>query len=129
MDEEAKRRVRIVNHLNHFGLESTRDAFSISKASIYRWKKLLEENPRNLKVLNKKSTAPINKRQREIDPALEKDIISLRRQCPYMGHVPMYYLLKDTHTVSKTTLGRIVQDLKKQKKLIASKKLSIKTSK
>lgn len=116
MDEEAKRRVRIVNHLNHFGLESTRDAFSVSKASIYRWKKLLEENPRSLKVLNKKSTAPINKRRREIDPSLEKDIISLRRQYPHMGHVPMYYLLKDTHTVSKTTLGRIVQDLKKQKK-------------
>ena len=116
MDEEAKRRVKIVNHLNHFGLESTLDAFSVSKASIYRWKKVLEENPRNLKVLNKRSTAPKNRRKRVVDPVLEKAIIALRTQYPYMGHVPMYYLLKDNHTVSKTTLGRIIQDLKKQKK-------------
>jgi transposase InsO family protein len=116
MDEEAKKRVRIVNHLNHFGLESTLDAFSVSKASVYRWKKLLVENPRNLKVLNKKSTAPVHRRKRIVDQDLEKAVITLRTKHPYMGYVPMYYLLKDTHTVSKTTLGRIVQDLKKQKK-------------
>jgi len=116
MDEEAKKRVRIVNHLNHFGLESTKDAFNISKASIYRWKKILEENPRNLKALNKKSTAPIHTRKRVIDQDLEKAVIALRTKHPYMGHVPMYYLLKDAHTVSKTTLGRIVQNLKKQRK-------------
>lgn len=56
MDEEAEKRVRIVNHFNHYGLESIKDAFSVSKASIYRWKKILENNPRNLKALNKVST-------------------------------------------------------------------------
>lgn len=116
MDEEAKKRVRIINHLNQFGLESTKDAFAVSKSSIYRWKKLLEKNPRNLKILNKKSTAPVRRRKRVIDHDLEKEVITLRTRYPYMGHVPMYYLLKDKYRGSKTTLGRVIQDLKKQKK-------------
>ena len=117
MDEEAKRKVRIINHFNQFGLESTKDAFGISKASIYRWKKILENNPRNLKALNKLSTAPKKRRKRIIDPKLQEDIILLRIKYPRIGHVPMYYLLKDKHIISKTTLGRIVKDLKKQHKL------------
>lgn len=117
MDEEAKKRVKIVNHFNHYGLESTKDAFSVSKASIYRWKRILEDNPRNLKALNKASTAPKNRRKRIIDPNLQEDIISLRKKYPRIGHVPMYYLLKDKYIITKTTMGRIVKDLKKQHKL------------
>lgn len=114
MDEEAKRRVQIINHFIHFGLESTKSAFGVSKATIYRWKKVLESNPRNLKALNKKSTAPKKRRERIVDPKLQEAIIDLRTQYPRIGHVPMYYLLKDTHNITKTTLGRIVKDLKKQ---------------
>jgi len=114
MDEEAKRRIKIINHFNQFGLESTKDAFDVSKASIYRWKRVLENNPKNLKALNKKSTAPKNTRRRLIDPYLQADIIKLRTTYPRMGHVPMYYLLKNKHNVSKTTLGRILSDLKKK---------------
>jgi transposase InsO family protein len=117
MDEEAKKRVRIVSHFNNYGLESTKDAFNVSKASIYRWKRILEDNPRNLKALNKVSTAPKNRRKRIIDPKLQEDIILLRTKYPRIGHVPMYYLLKDKHVITKTTMGRIVQDLKKQHKL------------
>jgi transposase InsO family protein len=117
MDEEAKRRVRIVNHFNHYGLESTKDAFGVSKASIYRWRKIIEKNPRNLKALNKVSTAPKNRRKRIIGPKLQEDIVLLRTKYPRIGHVPMYYLLKDKHVITKTTMGRIVQDLKKQHKL------------
>lgn len=117
MNEEAKKRVKIINHFNQFGLESTKDAFGVSKASIYRWKKIIENNPRNLKALNKVSTAPKSRRKRIIDQKLQEDIILLRTKYPRIGHVPMYYLLKDKHTVTKVTLGRIVKDLKKQGKL------------
>lgn len=117
MDEEAKKRVRIVKHFNQFGLDSTKDAFNVSKSNIYRWKNILENNPRNLKALNKKSTAPKNRRKRHIDPALQDDIIKLRKEHPRIGHVPMFHLLKHKYTINVSKMGRIIRDLKDMGKL------------
>lgn len=117
MDEEAKKRVKIINHFNQFGLESTKDAFDVSKASIYRWKKKLEDNPRNLKILNKKSTAPINRRKMNIDSNLEQEIIRLRTMNPCIGKTQIYHQIKYKYKTSESTIGRYIKYLKKYNKL------------
>ena len=117
MDEEAKKRVKIINHFNNFGLESTKDAFGVSKASIYRWKKKIEDHPRNLKILNKKSTAPINKRKMDIDSNLEQEIIRLRTMNPCMGKTQIYHQIKYKYKASESTIGRYIKYLKENNKL------------
>lgn len=117
MDEEAKKRVKIVNHFNHYGLESTKDAFGVSRASVYRWKKKMEDNPRNLKILNKKSTAPVNRRKMNRNSNLEQEIIRLRTMNPCMGKTQIYHQIKYTYKTSESTIGRYITYLKKHNKL------------
>jgi transposase InsO family protein len=117
MDEEAKKRVKIINHLNLFGLESTKDAFAVSKASIYRWKKILEYNPRNLKALNKISTAPHKRRKMAVDINLEQEIIRLRTMNPCIGKTQIYHQIKYKYKTSESTVGRYIKYLKEHNKL------------
>jgi len=113
--EVAKQRGRILVFFEKHGLSATRDAFGISKSTIYRWKKLLEENRGRLESLNNFSRSPLNKRVSQIDIKIIEFIRNTRKEWPRLGKEKIKPLLDEycrgngIKTVSVSTIGRIIK--------------------
>ena len=60
---EIKRRLKIINFFDKYVLAATREAFEVSRATIYLWKKRLKESDGRLSSLASKSRIPRNKRE------------------------------------------------------------------
>lgn len=69
--EEAKERCRILAFWEKHGDLATIEAFKVSRPTLFRWQKSLKENKGKLEGLNKKSTAPNNRRVRQIPEGVE----------------------------------------------------------
>jgi transposase InsO family protein len=116
--EKAKERARILSFWEKHGEEATREAFGVSRRTLFRWQKNLQENKGKLEGLNGRSTAPTNRRKRNIPIAVEERIISLRRVHPRLGKEKVHAIFKrEGYKGSISTIGRILADLKKQSKL------------
>lgn len=48
----AVNRAKILEFYDRHGLEATKEAFGICRATIYKWKKILKENGNNIRSLN-----------------------------------------------------------------------------
>lgn len=97
--KEALRRVKILSFWSEHGLKATKDAFGVSKATLYRWQKVF--NPRLLESLNPKSKRPKTFREPKlrIQPGIESFIINLRDQYPKLGKgLSLYWM-----NIAKTT--------------------------
>ena len=68
---EVERRIKILKFWNIHGLEATNDAFDVSRATLFRWQQVLDNNQGNVSVLDPRSTAPKQKRVRLIPRDLE----------------------------------------------------------
>lgn len=44
ISDEAKFRMEVIDHFNKFGIDSTKQAFKVSKATVYRWKKIFKQS-------------------------------------------------------------------------------------
>jgi hypothetical protein len=91
---EVQRRVKILNFWQKYGTNTTKDAFGVSKATLFRWQQQLNQRQGNIAALDPKSTAPKQRRVRSIPPALELAIIDWRRQRPRIGGKKLVPLLK-----------------------------------
>lgn len=122
---EAERRARILGFWQRHGLEAAKDAFRVSKPTLYRWQKALDEAEGNIEILNPKSRAPVTKRQRVI-PAPVRDLILEERKMEKVGREKLARLaLTDGLGIySPSTMGRMLADLKKKGALKDPKKLS-----
>src|SRR3989338_8314484 len=76
--EKAKKRVRILAFWEKYGTQATKEAFGVSRATLFRWQKALEESLGKLDALNKKNTTPKTKRKRIVPQAVEEFIINER---------------------------------------------------
>lgn len=126
ISEEAKRRVKILAFWEKYGNKATKEAFGTSRATLFRWQKALGESLGKLDGLNKKSTAPKNKRKRIIPKEVEDFIINERKFDPHLSKDKLATLMKEDGIagISASTVGRILLDLKKQGKLPTYTKLS-----
>ena len=93
ISETAKERCRILAFWEKYGTVATKEAFKVSRPTLFRWQRDLRNGLGKLEFLNKKSTAPKNKRkrvipdevknfilkEREFDPQLSKSLRSLLR--------------------------------------------------
>ena len=93
ISDEAKFRLEVINHFNKFGLDSTKQAFKISKASIYRWKQCLRINNNQQSSLIPKSRKPNRVRQMTTDLRLLEFISDLRKLHPRLGKRKIKVLL------------------------------------
>jgi len=110
---EVERRVRVLTFWQKHGIAATRDAFGVSRATLYRWQKELNDQCGNINALDPKSTAPHHRRQRHIPPLLEAAIIRLRTEHPGLGKKKLAPLLRhEGFAVSEPYIGRCVRDLK-----------------
>ena len=124
--EEAKKRTAILAFWQKHGLQATMDAYGVSRATLFLWKKKLRESGGKLESLNNKSRVPKNKRKRIVEPEVERFIIEQRRICPRLGKDKIAELLEREKMGKKSpsTVGRILADLKKQGKIPKGVKLS-----
>ena len=103
-----------VHHFNQFGLESTRGAYKVSRASIYRWQRQFKQNHQRLESLIPKSRCPKRKRQMNSDIRILEFIKSLRQLHPGIGKAKIKPLLNQycfalgIETISLTTINKII---------------------
>ena len=129
--EEIEERVKIITFFDKHGPEATREAFGSARSTVYRWKKLLREAGGDLVALASLSKAPHRKRQRSVSRDVVRFIERCRNEHPGMSKATMKPLLdqhcqkKDIPTVSESTVGRVIKDLKQQGKLPQKKRYSL----
>jgi len=121
--EQAKERCRILAFWERHGTEATKEAFEISRRTLFRWQKKLKEKKGQLEGLNALSQAPNKRRKRKVEDSLLKKIIELRTLHPRLGKEKIHTLLKYTGSIS--TIGRILSDLKEKGSLPSEKKFSM----
>ena len=124
--EQAKERCRILAFWEKYGDLATKEAFKISRPTLFRWQKKLRENKGQLEGLNKKSTAPKNKRKRIIPKKVEDFIVAERKFDTHLSKDKLSILMLEDGVAkySPSTVGRMLNDLKKQKILPNTTKLS-----
>lgn len=123
---EAQRRARILTFWQHHGLEATKEAFAVSKPTLYRWAGALVGSQGKLDALNKRSTAPKNRRRRVVPEAVATFIMAERQYDPSLSKDKLAVLLKQdgVANLSASTVGRMLNDLKRQGRLPKSVRLS-----
>lgn len=126
ISEKAKKKCEILAFWDKYGDEATKEAFKVSRPTLYRWQKDLKKEDGKLEALNPKSTAPKNKRKRVIPEAVKNFIIDERKFDPHLSKDKLAVLMKEDGIVelSASTVGRMINDLKKQGVLPKYKKLS-----
>jgi len=124
--EEAKERCRILAFWEKHGNIATQEAFKISKRTLFRWQKKLEASTGKLEGLNKVSTAPKRRRKREIKELVKDFILNERKFDPHLSKDKLSVLMKQDQiaNLSASTVGRMLNDLKKQGVLPKYTKLS-----
>jgi hypothetical protein len=115
ISEIAKERCRILASWEKHGDVATKEAFNISRATLFRWQKLLEDNLGKLEALNKKSTAPKQRLKRTIAEAVKNFIVKERKFDPHLSKDKLSVLMKEDGVaiLSPSTVGRILVTLKK----------------
>ncbi|MBP7966888.1 integrase core domain-containing protein [Candidatus Woesebacteria bacterium] len=101
-------------HQNH-GTPATIDAYGISKASLYRWKKALQDNEGRLDSLVPLSKTPHKKRTMITHYKVISFIKKLREKRPRLGKEKIKPLLdeycqtKDIPPISISTIGKVIK--------------------
>ena len=113
ISETAKKRVKILAFWEKYGEGATRDAYHVSRATLFRWQKALHVRNGQLEGLNPQSTAPTRRHTRNVDAVMRERIIALRIRHPRIGKEKIHALLtREGYTGSVSTIGRILGDLK-----------------
>lgn len=121
----AEERAKILLFWKRHGVLATKEAYGVSRATLFRWQKELKASGGKLESLVPESTAPKNKRTRVIPLPVQRLIIK-ERAMERMGKEKLAVLLKEDKIadLSASTVGRMLGDLKKQGVLKNPRKLS-----
>lgn len=116
-------RVKIIEFFDEYGKDATRKAFGKSRSTIFLWKKKLKREGGRLSALRAGSTVPNTKRHRETGPLVTQFVLDYRKKHPGVDKVTLkpildaFCLTMGLETVSESTIGRVITDLKKNGKL------------
>ena len=115
---QAEERARILTFWKAYGDAAAKEAFGVSRPTLFRWQKLLKEGGGKLESLVPKSTAPLHRRTRVI-PKPVADLILKERRMEKVGKDKLAVLIREDGVgeQSASTVGRMLGDLKKQGKL------------
>lgn len=115
INAEAAERVKILVFLGKYGLEATKEAFGVSKRTLYRWKRKLNEKG-TVESLNNQSRAPKKHRKRQWQHQVIEEVRRLRNKHPNLGkdklYIPLrkYCNLNDSRCPMPSTIGRLIED-------------------
>ena len=103
--KEVKRREKILYFWEKHGFEATKDAFDVSRSTLYEWRKKQKE-----KALEPKSKRPKRTRIPLTPQWIVDEVITIREALPYFGKDKIYDILKKKGVnVSASTIGRIIK--------------------
>jgi putative transposase len=124
--EQAKERCRILAFWERHGTEATMEAFNVSRPTLFRWQKKLKEHEGKLEGLNKGSTTPKKRRKRVVPEKVKDFILNERKFDPHLSKDKLAVLMKEdgVATLSASTVGRMLDDLKRRGVLRKEVKLS-----
>jgi transposase InsO family protein len=120
INDEAKRKARILKFWKTYGLEATNEAFRTGRRTLFLWQKQLREGKGKLEYLNNKHRAPETKRKRLWDYRILEEIKRLRDRDkhPNLGAEKLYPLLLDfcdAFSIVKCpkpiTIERLIKDM------------------
>src|SRR3989344_3891961 len=111
--EKAKQRCRILSFWEKHGLIATKEAFGVSRPTLFRWQKELKINQGKLEALNPRSRAPKTRRKRIIPEEVKNFILQERRYDPHLSKDKLSDLMKadGIANLSTSTVGRMLHDL------------------
>jgi transposase InsO family protein len=124
-------RIKVLNFFDRYGAEATKEAFGISRSTVYLWKQTLARHRGHLVNLAPASRAPKTRRRRTTDPLVANFIVANRQLYPKLGKDKLREMLLPVCTKagvncpSSSTIGRAINDLKAQGSLSKYVKLSI----
>ena len=123
-------RIKVLNFYDRYGPEACKEAFSVSRSTVYLWKQKLKANQGRLSALAPGSKAPHNRRKRHTTALVANYIVEQRTKHPRLGKDKLTELLKpicleqDVVCPSVSTVGRILNDLKDQGRLMTGARLT-----
>lgn len=126
-----EQRLEIIKFFNEFGTEATKRAFKKSRSTIFLWKQKLARADGKLSVLASGNKAPKHKRIRQTHPFITKFITDYRNKHPGVDKTTITPALRAAcektgiKPVSESTVGRIINDLKKAGRLPKPIKVSL----
>lgn len=126
-----KERINVIEFFDEFGLAATKKAFGIGRSTVFNWKSYLKKSGGKLSSLAPQSKAPKTRSKRVWDIEIVNFILKYRVKHPGVDKVTIkpvvdaFCKTTNLETVSESTVGRIIADLK-EKSLIPS--YQVKTS-
>lgn len=114
ISDEAQFRLEVINHFKTYGPRSTKDAFKVSRATIYRWTKQFNQSQGRLQSLIPQSRSPLRRRKMETDLRILEFIKSTRQLHPRIGKDKIKPLLDQyckalgINSLSASTIGKII---------------------
>lgn len=124
-------RIKVLNFFDCYGATATKEAFAVSRSTVYLWKQTLRANNGRISCLAPESKAPNTRRQRNTNPVIAEYIVLQRAQHPRLGKAKLRELLvpvcaqANLDCPSVSSVGRILSDLKAQGRLPKDVKLSM----
>jgi transposase InsO family protein len=114
--EQAQQRLKILRFFDKHGLEATREAFGVSRRTLFGWKQKLREAQGDPTALNPASRCPKRVRKRAWPAAVGAEIARLRRAHPNLGKEKLEVLLAPFCRAQgllcprARTIGRLIAD-------------------
>ncbi|HET8991416.1 MAG TPA: integrase core domain-containing protein [Candidatus Saccharimonadales bacterium] len=116
-------RIKVLNFFDRYGPEATKEAFSVSRSTVFLWKRKLKDGNGQLVALAPASRAPNTRRRRYTPDTVTGYIIKERELHPRLGKAKLREGLKPVCAQagltcpSVSTVGRVLSDLKAQGRL------------
>jgi transposase len=122
--KEASKRLKIIKFFDKYGLETTIEAFGVSRRTLYRWKAKFKRDKEDITSLNPHSRAPKQKRKSTTSQTIIDKVKQLREKYPNIGKAKLYVMLKpwcekNSYLLpSESTIGRIIARDKNKMRII-----------
>lgn len=117
--KQASERMRILIFWKTHGLKATKDAFKVSRSSLFAWQQVYCVGDRKLDALNPGTQARKTQQKRNVDGRIVAEIRRLRLEvCPNMGKDKVKIFLDSfckEHGLKKlsvSTIGRVIKEKK-----------------
>ncbi len=112
----AEERLKVLKFWDHHGLQATREAFGVSRRTLFAWRAQLREGGGQPHALTPRSTRPRSVRRRQWPVALIDHIRQLRISYPNLGKEKLHRFVeafcqqRGLATPSSRTIGRLIAD-------------------
>jgi len=113
--EEAQFRLKVIEFSKKYGVRASEDAFGISRATIFRWRRCLKESGGRLDSLIPKSRRPRRVRTMKVNSEIVAFIRDIREKHPRIGKEKIKKFLDEycdkmgTRTISVSTIGKVIK--------------------